>query len=174
MCIYATESPGGYQLVGRTAPIWDAGRIVGGSREPAWAFRLMDRISFYCVSEETLDNAIASGTWHELVTYEEGTLDLNKYESWLAQNSEHIQAALQQQAEAVQKAPFYGELLKPYEAKTDSATPRSQAHHSPSGEKVKANMPGRCFRIEVSEGQEVDAGDVLVSFFRCEGYREQD
>ncbi|KAG6358068.1 hypothetical protein INS49_013952 [Diaporthe citri] len=25
-CIYATDSPGGYQLVGRTAPIWDADR----------------------------------------------------------------------------------------------------------------------------------------------------
>ncbi|KAH7324688.1 urea carboxylase [Stachybotrys elegans] len=162
MCIYATDSPGGYQLVGRTTPIWDAGRIAGGSGEPAWAFRLIDRISFYAVSEEALDNAIASGTWHDLMSYEEDTLNLDEYEGWLVERSKEIQGALQRQVQAVQNAPFYGELMKPYEAKPDSAAPGPRADDFPDAEKVKANIPGRCFRVEVKEGQDVEVGDVLA------------
>lgn len=60
MCIYAIESPGGYQLVGRTVPIWHAGE------KPQWLLRNFDRIRFDPVEEcelEELRAASAAGAW---------------------------------------------------------------------------------------------------------------
>ena len=48
MCIYGMDSPGGYQLVGRTVPIWK------NYRESPWFLKPFDRISFYPVSEEEM------------------------------------------------------------------------------------------------------------------------
>lgn len=171
MCIYATDSPGGYQLVGRTAPIWDAGRCARGSsrREAAWRFQLLDRVSFYGVSEDTLDEAISSNRWDELITIEEGKLNLDEYECWLEDNASDIDSVTKQRAEAVRNADFYGELLTPFKPNTDTQYSlsglRGQREPDVVGERVKANIPGRCFHVEVEEGQEVQQGDVVVSLF---------
>jgi urea carboxylase / allophanate hydrolase len=167
MCIYATDSPGGYQLVGRTAPIWDAESVAGGrdSSEPAWKFQLLDQIRFYPVSEETLDNAIASDRWRELITTEESTFSLDEYERWLADNSEDIERVMQERSLLAKNVPFYDELLRPFEPETGSASSglEGAVDADPAGERVRANIPGRCFRLAVEEGQQIEAGDVVVS-----------
>jgi urea carboxylase len=60
LCVYGTEGPGGYQLVGRTAPIWS-------SREsPPWRLRHFDQLRFHPVAEDTLEEqraASARGEW---------------------------------------------------------------------------------------------------------------
>ncbi|KAI7916837.1 urea amidolyase [Pyricularia oryzae] len=160
MCIYATDSPGGYQLLGRTAPVWNSyGSSSSGG--PAWMFQLLDRISFHPVPEETLDSAIASGKYHELISIEEDALNLQDYEKWLSDNAQDIEHVVQQRVQAVRCAPFYNELLRPFQdAKDDAVSGPGQAVPDDSpGERVKANIPGRCFRIHVKEGQEVNAGD---------------
>jgi urea carboxylase len=50
LCVYGMEGPGGYQLVGRTVPVW---RIGDGS-EPPWLLRQFDRLRFRPVSAEEL------------------------------------------------------------------------------------------------------------------------
>jgi urea carboxylase len=50
LCIYGMEGPGGYQLVGRTVPVW---RLTGGEESP-WMLRLFDRLRFTPVSAEEL------------------------------------------------------------------------------------------------------------------------
>ncbi|TNC23579.1 5-oxoprolinase/urea amidolyase family protein [Amycolatopsis alkalitolerans] len=47
LCVYGMEGPGGYQLVGRTVPVW---RHVPGSAEPPWLLRQFDRLRFSPVS----------------------------------------------------------------------------------------------------------------------------
>jgi urea carboxylase len=47
LCVYGMEGPGGYQLVGRTVPVW---RQVPGSTEPPWLLRPFDRLRFRPVS----------------------------------------------------------------------------------------------------------------------------
>jgi urea carboxylase len=42
LCIYGMEGPGGYQLVGRTVPVW---RLTGEGDSP-WLLRLFDRLRF--------------------------------------------------------------------------------------------------------------------------------
>lgn len=166
LCIYATDSPGGYQLVGRTAPIWDAERSSGAGRDAAaaWTFQLLDRISFYPVSEEKLDGAIALGRWRELVSVEEGALDLGEYERWLENTAQEMELVVQQRTRHVRSAPFYNDLLRPFDDGYGSARgPERASGADPAGDGIKANLPGRCFRIEVKVGQEVDVGDTVVS-----------
>ncbi|KAF4449874.1 putative DUR1,2-urea amidolyase [Fusarium austroafricanum] len=155
MCIYATDSPGGYQLVGRTVGIWDSDLI---HTEP-WFFRLFDRISFYPVSEAVLDSTPRS----ELVHVSDGVFDLEVYEAWLEKNKEDISATVERQAKAISNAPFVEELALPYQVKS------RVIEHGPSvdnsgllGERVMATMPGRCYKVMVKDGAVVEKGDILV------------
>jgi hypothetical protein len=54
------EGPGGYQLVGRTVPIWHDGD------DPPWRLRHFDQLRFELVDEselEELREASAAGAW---------------------------------------------------------------------------------------------------------------
>jgi urea carboxylase len=51
LCVYGMEGPGGYQLVGRTVPVW---RHVPGSAEKPWLLRQFDRLRFVPVTAEEL------------------------------------------------------------------------------------------------------------------------
>jgi urea carboxylase len=48
LCVYGMEGPGGYQLLGRTVPVW---RV---SADPPWLLRMFDRLRFTPVSSEEL------------------------------------------------------------------------------------------------------------------------
>ncbi|KAL4785240.1 urea carboxylase [Aspergillus varians] len=166
LCIYATDSPGGYQLVGRTVPIWDEYR----EREPSgnansqspWLFSLLDQITFYPITEKDLDLAEENGSVHDLVKITHTELDLDVYEQWLRDNSESIAAVRAERSEAVDRTGLVEELLKPYQ-RTSTMTSESRANfHEMTGERIKAPFPGRCFRCAVNEGDQVEAGDTLV------------
>jgi urea carboxylase len=64
LCVYGMEGPGGYQLVGRTVPVWR--RPGTCDRDPVpWLLRPFDRLRFEAVSaEELLERraAIKAGT----------------------------------------------------------------------------------------------------------------
>ncbi|KXH40553.1 urea carboxylase [Colletotrichum nymphaeae SA-01] len=190
MCIYGMDSPGGYQLVGRTVPIWDdvaASAVVSRSRgngssrtdtageqqqqqKQPWMFRLFDRISYYPIPEPDLDAAITQGRVSDLVRIEEGSLDLAEYESWLAANEADIEATRSLRAEAIRNVPFMEELLQPYNP-PESERERhgifgedgdGSSDGGAVGERIKAQMPGRCWKCEVKAGDEVEVGDALV------------
>ncbi|KAL4792027.1 urea carboxylase [Aspergillus venezuelensis] len=159
LCIYATDSPGGYQLIGRTISIWDEYRQTD-SQSP-WLFSLLDQITFYPLAEEDLDAAERAGTVSDLVRITETELDLDQYEGWLRSNSKSIAAVRKERSEAVHKADFFDELLKPYQPSTLNSESRGRFDEM-TGERIKAPFPGRCFRCAVSEGDRVEAGDTLI------------
>ncbi|KAL4970889.1 urea carboxylase [Aspergillus stella-maris] len=159
LCIYATDSPGGYQLIGRTVSIWDEYRQTD-SQSPC-LFSLLDQITFYPLAEEDLDAAERAGTVSDLVKITETELDLHQYEGWLRSNSESIAAVRKERSEAVHKADFFDELLKPYQPSTLNFESRGR-FDGMAGERIKAPFPGRCFRCAVSEGDRVEAGDTLI------------
>jgi urea carboxylase len=51
LCIYGMEGPGGYQLVGRTVPVW---RHLPDVAEKPWLLRPFDRLRFVPVSADEL------------------------------------------------------------------------------------------------------------------------
>ncbi|KAF7546692.1 hypothetical protein G7Z17_g8240 [Cylindrodendrum hubeiense] len=174
MCIYATDSPGGYQLVGRTVDVWDSsqvgtkqdrssGQVVSASKSDAnpWMFRQFDRITFYHVSEDELD----SKSKDELVRVSNGVLDLVQYEAWLEENKDDIAATAGRQAKAIASAPFVEDLCRPYHpiVKVNEAA-QGLAFGGPDvkGERVTAAMPGRCYKVIVKKGDVVKKGDILL------------
>lgn len=163
LCIYATDSPGGYQLVGRTVPIWDEfHKSELGERAP-WTFSLLDQIRFYPVSEEELSAAEANGTSSDLIKISDTELDLDEYESWLGENEKNITTVREQRSKSVHEAKFFDDLLKPYDPIAMRPSMGHGSDESMSGERVKALLPGRCFRCTVEEGDYIQAGDALVS-----------
>lgn len=164
MCIYATDSPGGYQLVGRTVDIWDSACVTGGTLQP-WLFQTFDRIKFYRVEEAELDSKPAA----ELIQITEGTFDLTEYESWVGLNKEDIAAVAAYREKSISSAPFLDELRRPYQPKTltsdGTSSPTDSGVHF-GGEDVKAMMPGKCYKFLVKENDVIGKGDILVSAIR--------
>ncbi|KAF4976777.1 hypothetical protein FZEAL_6610 [Fusarium zealandicum] len=173
LCIYATDSPGGYQLVGRTVDIWDSDLVdTGDDSEPEqdrsdkrrrskpWFFQQFDRISFYFVDESELDGDAQD----KLIRVSDGVLDLSEYEAWLEENKDDMAATIARQAEAIESSPFIDELVRPYASKA-TANSHVQGHlgaSSVGGERVKAMMPGRCYKVTVEEGDAIKKGDVVL------------
>lgn len=162
LCIYATDSPGGYQLVGRTVPIWEEfHKACLGEKNP-WLFSLLDQIRFYPLAEQDLAAAEQTGISADLIKITGTELDLHEYEKWLSDNAVDITEVREQQSKAVHEAEFFEDLLKPYDPVAARPT-RAQNYEEMTGERVKALLPGRCFRCAIEEGDEVEAGDALVS-----------
>jgi urea carboxylase/allophanate hydrolase len=173
MCIYATESPGGYQLLGRTAGIWDETKVTydyGASGDEnwkiapkPWRFRTFDRISFYPVTDAELDNAKDDMIFIE----EDKTLDLAEYDSWLEAEKDSIEKITQSRLEAFSSAPYLDDLLRPAptrpgEGDGQTRTLTLDGEALPVGEVVRAVVPGRCFRVAAQVGDGVNEGDALA------------
>jgi len=84
ICIYPMESPGGYQLIGRTMPIWDTWQASPAFFEAPWLLRLFDRIQFECVSETYLQRAReAMLTGDYTFQIEDGIFSNKKYKKFV-------------------------------------------------------------------------------------------
>lgn len=87
MCIYGMNSPGGYQLVGRTVPIWD-----NTKRQP-WFLKSFDRVSFYRVSPEEIEPMRAQFRNGEFeLQIEDGEFSLTRYISMVKACEEDTRA----------------------------------------------------------------------------------
>jgi urea carboxylase len=87
LCVYGMEGPGGYQLVGRTVPIWHAGD------DPPWRLRHFDVLRFHPVAGDELvelRRASDAGTWSPRVRT--GGFSLAEHERFLAANAGSIAA----------------------------------------------------------------------------------
>jgi urea carboxylase len=87
LCVYGMEGPGGYQLVGRTVPIWHA------ADDPPWRLRHFDELRFEPVSEDELTALRAAshdGDWAPRIA--PGGFSLAEHERFLAANAGSIAA----------------------------------------------------------------------------------
>ncbi|KAK0759346.1 hypothetical protein N5P37_007534 [Trichoderma harzianum] len=165
LCIYATDSPGGYQLVGRTKDIWASPETLPSTvNQPPWLFRQFDRITFYPVTEDELDSQPAD----KLIQIVEGELELAWYESLLAGNKELIAQHRAQQRASMLNVPFLEDLSKPYIPKSRTVKGSSRGEDgSAYGTQVPSAIPGRCFEVHVQPGQKITKGHPLVSIESC-------
>ena len=92
MCIYGMDSPGGYQLIGRTIPIWN------NDKKQPWFLRWFDRICFYQVTQDEitkLRHDFKTGDFKLIV--EEGEFDLKKFTAEKIKNKLLIDKFVSQQ-----------------------------------------------------------------------------
>lgn len=165
LCVYGMASPGGYQLIGRTVPIWSSYRQ-SAPFEPGtpWLFRFFDRIVWEPVSpEELLEHRAAAAAGRFDAEVSEGTFALADHLRLLAENAESIA-----EFEAKQTAAFEAEKRAWHAAgefertTTEPEEPESVtdplAGLPADAAIVTAPMIGNVWRVEVEEGQRLDAG----------------
>jgi urea carboxylase len=163
MCIYGMDSPGGYQLIGRTLPIWNKFLLnpVFGDGEP-WLLKFFDQVRFYPVSEEELTaQRLAFREGRATIKIEHEVFDLGAYEKFLQENADSIAAFKARQQEAFSQEV---ERWKAEEANVVAA----EAEQSPrqeldlDGHVVFADIPGNVWKLLVEQGQSVDEGAPLL------------
>jgi urea carboxylase len=102
ICIYPMESPGGYQLVGRTLPIWNTWQTTPAFAEAPWLLKFFDRIQFESVSESELEKArkmMLDGDYD--LRIENGNFNIKKYNEFLDSVRDESEAFKARQHEAV-------------------------------------------------------------------------
>src|SRR5471030_597782 len=165
MCIYGMDSPGGYQLVGRTLPIWNTflknPQFKDG--EP-WLLHFFDQVRFYEVTEAELDaqrDAFREG--QAQVRIEETEFDFAQYTQFLADNAADIVDFRTKQTEA-----FTREVAHWHEAESaavDAAANAVQLEEDDAdqdGHLVSADLNGNIWKILVEPGQQVVEGQPLI------------
>jgi urea carboxylase len=166
LCIYGMESPGGYQLVGRTLQIWS-----NHQQKPPfeagtpWLLRFFDRIHWYPVTAEQLLDAraeFAVGRYD--VRVEPGSFRLREYEEMLAREAASIEEFRRRQsaAFAAERAAWAaaGEFLPRDDVDAD---PLGADYTPPEGGTViGAPMTSSVWKVNVELGDQVMAGQAVV------------
>jgi len=169
LCVYGMDSPGGYQLVGRTVPVWSA-YAQHGSFEPGvpWLLRCFDRIVWHPVApDELLTWRAELAAGRRTLVIEDGWFSAREHRESLLDHAEDVARVTGRRAAwfAAERDAWAlaGELDAPDEAATAPpvSAPRRRA---PQGcVLVEAPMVGAVWRIDAQVGERVRAGERLVA-----------
>jgi len=165
LCIYGMEGPGGYQFVGRTVPIWNRfNQTPVFEFHVPWLLRFFDRLSWYEVSsEELLDLRQEMLTGQFVPRIEEETFRLGKYLEFLDKEEESIEAFRGKQRDAFAEERQRWEDAGINMASVEEAEVESEDVDLPDGcQFLESPMAGSVWQVNVTEGQELDEGEVGV------------
>ncbi|CAD7701958.1 unnamed protein product [Ostreobium quekettii] len=173
MCIYPMSSPGGYQLVGRTLPIWNTfGRIEPFNTAKPWLLEIFDQVRFYEVTEDELEQArfeFAAG--QAKIKIEEEVFKMKEYNEMVESVKEETSAmrAKQRAAMAVQMDLDAQSLKRLNEAETSKSSMASMGASDLANfddddkyVKVLSRVMGNIWDILVKEGDKVDVGQTVI------------
>ncbi|MFE3458194.1 urea carboxylase [Nocardiopsis aegyptia] len=166
LCVYGMESPGGYQLIGRTVPIWSGLRQYGPF-EPGtpWLLRFFDRISWYPVGhEELLDIRADLLAGRYTPEIGEGEFVLADHERFLAENAESIAAFRDRQAAAFETERQAWEAAGEFDDKPEpEPVPDTGALDLPPGARlVESPLSASVWKVDVAPGETVEEGQPVV------------
>lgn len=170
LCVYGMDSPGGYQLVGRTVPIW-SGHRQHGAFEPGvpWLLRFFDRIVWDLVDPEELTAQRAAFAAGRLaLTVEEGTFSYREHLAVLAEHADEIEATRAARAAAFALERDAWAAAGELDAAEDEVVPPpaaagAEVELADGHVLVEAPMVGSVWRVEALAGADVRAGDLLVA-----------
>ncbi|CAF0967702.1 unnamed protein product [Rotaria sordida] len=113
MCIYGMDSPGGYQLIGRTLPIWNTFTLNTAFEDGhPWLLRFFDQVRFYPVDEKELSiqrDAFREGRLSVRIVHD-NVFNLGEYNAFLKRESESIANFTAKQAAAFAEEVSHWEL----------------------------------------------------------------
>ena len=166
MCIYGMESPGGYQLVGRTLPVWNRWNTTDDFKDGApWLLRFFDQIRYYPVTAAELVQLRADFLQGKFkLTIEETTFKLKDYNQFLLDNAASIDAFKE-----TQQAAFDAErerwITSGQADYIDNNTTEAifENHAIPDGYlALSSHVAGNCWQIKVAIGDFVTENQVLL------------
>ncbi len=161
MCIYGMDSPGGYQLVGRTLPIWNRFSKNKQFGDQPWFLRFFDQIKYFPVTEAELDQwRLDFEHGQAQIQIEETEFDYAAYSQFLAAEADSIAAFQQTQQQAfqaevslLQQQPEQIEIQA-----SDAATEQDYRDF----QALNASMTGNVWKVFVDPGQEVKKGETIA------------
>lgn len=175
MCIYGMDSPGGYQLVGRTVPIWNSFTRAGPfEKNKPWLLRNFDQVRYFEVSEDELEQMRTDFKNGRLeLKIEKEVLDVAQYEAMVESIKDEVaemrakQAvamAEQQAIDAEQLARIDSQASLTASASVSSMTggDSEDPYAGLAGDAVRAAVTGTVWEIKAEVGQTVAEGDVLL------------
>lgn len=163
MCIYTMESPGGYQLVGRTVPIWDKLSLGSHSVNP-WLLSPFDQVEFYPASETEVDECserMNAGKFKVEIVYT--VFDHGAYLKWVQEHSASIEEF--QRNQGGEKLEEFNRLIQISNAELASSGGvklSEDEKFSDDAELVYSEYSGRFWKPLVSVGDEVKQGQGLI------------
>jgi allophanate hydrolase subunit 1/biotin carboxyl carrier protein len=173
MSIYPVESPGGYQMTGRTVPCWDYyGYKAGFSSSRPWLFTDFDVLTYYQVNEKEMDGLLArwrAGMYE--FQYEDIEFDMAQHNKLLDDTAEEVKGIRSRQAEA-QKEMVKAEnesLERWRREKADNQVDESTVEKlldDPKIISVEAPVDANVWKVEVEEGKIVEQNTVVSYYDR--------
>ncbi|MGO1308113.1 MAG: 5-oxoprolinase/urea amidolyase family protein, partial [Kluyvera intermedia] len=163
MCIYGMDSPGGYQLVGRTLPIWN--KFLKNEQFSAgepWLLRFFDQVRFYPVSEAELDQLrddFREG--RATLRIEETVFDFPAHLQFLQTHADDIAQFRKLQSDAFEVEVERWQLDDQQDA-VESLMPVMEVMPDDDALPVTADMNGNIWKVLVKPGDTVEAGQTLI------------
>lgn len=166
MCIYGMEGPGGYQLVGRTAQVWNTYRNTR-EFEPGkpWLLRFFDQIRFYPVSkEELLEFRQAFLHGRVSLDIKEETFSFANYKKFLNDNAASISGfrEKQQRAFAEERERWIADGSNNFAAAEAVETKTDELVAPANGQLVASPITGNIWTVLAKEGERVSAGQKII------------
>ena len=162
MCVYGMEGPGGYQLVGRTMPVWrDKG--FNSNDDLCWLLRHFDQIQFYEVEQVELfelRKQTLSGEFEPEVV--ETTFDLNAYLQMIEAKSDEISEFNLRRSQAFGKEMERWKKLPEFEPNLAPSSIDVSSLGDLDGVQVKAEMGASVWKVIASPGEDVKIGETIL------------
>jgi urea carboxylase len=167
MSIYPVDSPGGYQMTGRTVPCWDYYSYKSGFGKQPWIFRDFDILTFYQVSEQELDDLLGkfrAGKYEW--AFDEIEFDMAEHNDLLQTTSDEVKKIRKKQAVAQDEmTKAENESLERWrKEKAESGVDKSTVEkllEDPNIVSVESPVDASVWKVGVAEGDEVGEETVV-------------
>ncbi len=168
LCVYGMEGPGGYQFVGRTLQMWNRFKQTRDFRDgKPWLLRFFDQIRFYPVSERELlrmREDFVQGRF--ALQVEEEVFSLRRYNDFLRAHAASIARFKSRQQEAFEAERERWRVAGQAEYAADAAVAAAgvdtELDLPLNGRAVATHVAGSIWKVAVSEGAAVKAGEPIV------------
>ena len=164
MCIYGMDSPGGYQLVGRTLPIWN--KFLKNAQfegDKPWLLRFFDQVCFYPVEEaELTEQREAFRAGQHRIRIEEEIFDYRAYLQFLDLHAGSIATFRERQHAAFKTEISHWKDRETAVATTSAPIPIVEESTVPDGHRVHAPMHGSIWKLLAEPGQRVEADQAIL------------
>jgi urea carboxylase len=159
------ESPGGYQLVGRTVQIWRTHQQYPPFEQGTpWLLRFFDRINWFPVTaEELLDARADFAVGRYDVRVDDGVFRLGEYEQMLVNEADAIATFRAHQSASFNAERAAWEAAGEFEPREDPVPVPAGVFEVPeNGTLVEAPMTSSVWKVVAQPGDTVVTGQVLI------------
>lgn len=164
LCIYGMDSPGGYQLIGRTLPIWNRS-LHNAQFEDGhpWLLRFFDQIAFHAVEEQELTHLREEfRRGRHTIAIEEEVFDFARYRRLLEENQTSIAAFRQRQHAAFLTEVEHWKQQESVAAVAAAPAAPADVPQALGVHRVAAPVHGSVWKLLAKPGERVEASQTLL------------